>query len=724
MKMLSTELTDLITTLSGQFSYLSNSHKYRDKEGKTYSPSDAAQEILNRLAVDHSTVYVPHASEGELIKSTIKDKLSETTHKKKKLQTTRVTANAKASTYSTGLDTKLVENPLWKPSKPFNAIDAMWCANLVMDDHQVLYRRKPTGAYEIVGSSGGHQNDVIAATLERTQNIPDVFEFVKAKLDVLSTFAAKSQEFEQEGPAKLLSLTIPQGDGDPITLKDYLGVTEDNMPTNNENVISLLVYKYLNTQMPASIFYGVLKLYKYYNIFKGDDDKDHPVFQGFVARASDNSAPTKRSYFQNVLDHYPGYLGSIPTRPKAVSMDGSEPAFGVFNKALWDEDEKNYGDLTYETSKLVKTYLDPMDADQKNFVCAWLYAMFMNLTVVISLLHQDKGGTLKTTVKQILREMVKVYYDADLTFVLKLDQLCDKQFLYDSKRMLSIADAIYVDYDEPPTKGTFWEEVKAKTGGAKVDIPIKELYSNPYTVTGSPLFYIGSNKPVYLQDKGAFKRRLACIITSANDTWKLIGRDDIEKINNDIEVQKREFHLLMKLGKKAYNGIIEQYGSLAEASVSMPSIALQLDAQSPWDTYFERFYQSLFTEGEDVIKIANEAADMKLEAWKIKHKTSLKIDHLSMVNYFKMIHSENETKPFKIGKVCVRGWILHKVDINVDNAEESNFEELGLDEHGDPIPAAPELVSSKRFYKGNELPFTLDDSDNEDEYGNPIMGLM
>ena len=722
MKMLSTELTDLITTLSGQFSYLSNSHKYRDKEGKQYTPSDAAQEILNRLAVNHSSIYVPHASEGDLILATIKETLSETTQKKKKLQTTRVTANSKASTYSTGLDTKLVENPMWKPSRPFNAIDAQWCGNLVTDDRSVIYRKKATGAYEIIGASGGRMNEIAAASLERTQSIPDVFEFTKAQLDILSTFAAKSQEFEQEGPSKLLALTIPQGDGTSVTLKDYLGVTDDNLPTSNDNVISLLVYKFMNTQMPASIFFGLLKLYKYYNIFKGDDGKDHPVFQGFVCRTSDGSAPTKRSYFMNILEHYQEYLGHIDSRPKAVSVDGTEPAFGVFNRALWEADEEKYGGLTYDESKLIKTYLDPMDSDQKNFVCAWFYAVFMCLTVVISILHQDKGGTLKTTIKQILRVMINIYYDADVCFVMKRDQLCSPQYLYDSKRMLSIADAVLVDYDEPPTKGEFWEQIKSITGGVKVDFPIKELYSNPYMVSGSPLFYIGSNKPVYLQDKGAFKRRVACIITSANDTWKLIPKADIEKINNDVEVQKREFHLLMKLGKKAYKAIVEQYGSLAEASVKMPSIASQLDAQSPWDEYLERFYQSLFAEGEDTIKIANETADMKLEAWKIKHKTSLKIDHLAMVNYFKMICSDNVTKPFKIGKVCVRGWILHKVDVNVDNAEESNFEELGLDAHGDPIPAAPELVSSKRFYN-NEIPFKAD-HDDEDEYGNPFMGMM
>ena len=641
--MLSTELTDLIFTLCGQFSYLSNSHKYRDKEGKTYSPSDAAQEILNRLAVNHSSAYVPHADQGDLIMSTIKDTLSATTQKKKKNQTTRVTANSKAATYSTGLDTKLVENPMWKPSKPFNAIDAQWCANLVTDDHQVLYRRKPSGAYEIIGTPGGRMNEAVAAALERTQNIPDVFEFVKLQLDILSNFAAKSQEFEQQGIDKLLALKVSTGDGNSLTLKEFLGVTDDNLPTNNENVISLLVYKFMNTRTPASIFFGLLKLYKYYNIFRGDDDKDHPVFQGFVGRTSDGSAPTKRSYFENILNHYQEYLGHLDSRPKAVSMDGSEPAFGVFNKELWEADRAKYGNLKYEDSYLVKTFLKPMDKDQSKFFAAWVYGMFMNLVVVISLLQMDKGGTLKSTMKKLIRDMIKIYYDADVNFTLKRDQLCNEQYLYDAKRRLSIGDAMFVDYDEPPVRGEFWEKVKALTGGVTVDFPIKELYSNPYVVSGSPLFWLGSNRTCYIPDKGAFTRRLACITTKGHDTWKLIPKEMIDLINSDVETQKREFHLLMKLGKKAYDELIAEYGTLAEASVRLPSIAAELDAQSPWDEYLDGFYASLF-EGKnyEFRLLTNEALDTMFNDYKTSHFTTLKFEPPNWRNYCRDANDKNQ----------------------------------------------------------------------------------
>lgn len=691
--MISQELTDLIVNLCSNYSYVAHAKQYIDREKHLLTLEQAASNVFTELASEHSTEYVQYASEAAFIKETISEQLVNSTKRKKQKQTSRVVANAKASTYSTGLDSKVIENPLWIPNTAFNEIDAQWCANLVIDRNYVMYKRKESGAYEIIGPCSGRFVEQASNTLATKQPIPNVQTYIKNQLDILSTFACKAQEFEQEGPKVLLDLNITED----LKLKDYLCIGEDNMPTSNDNVISLLVYKFLNTRLPSSMFFGYCKLLKYYNIFQSDDGKERAVFQGFLSKTKDSSAPTACGYFSNMLEHYKEYLGRIENRPNAVSMDGSEPAFGVFNKVLWDADEEAYGGLKYDESKLVKTFLDPMDSDQKNFICAWFYAMFFSKNAVISILHQDRGGTLKTTMKQIIRNMIKTYYDADLTFILKLDQLTREQYLYDAKRMLSIADALFVDYDEPPTKGDFWEKIKASTGGTKVDIPIKELYSNPYVVTGNPLFYIGSNKPVYLQDKGAFKRRLACIITSANETWRLISKDDIDRLNNDVETQKREFHLLMKLGKAAYNAIIEKYGTLSEASTKMPSIASQLDAQSPWDEYLEGFYQSLFDDNQEFVRIANNVIDSKLEAYKMKNRTSLKIDHLSVVQFFKSAHVDNEDKKFKINNKVVRGWVLHKIEVDASNAEETTFNALGLDEDGDPIAQVPNLVSSNKF---------------------------
>lgn len=699
---LSDELIKLIYTQCGQYSYMSNKRQYRrNSDSKMFSQKDAATEIVSQLALDHSTLYTPIADQKEQIIDYVADTLKSVAEQKKKKQTKKVVSNSVASTYSTGLDTKLVENPMWKPASHYNLIDADWCANLVTDKNGVLYKKKANGGYEIIGTTGGRGNTSIAMALSRKQPIPDVFAYIKNQVDILSGVVAKIKEYEVTDMTELMKLEIQvahDADGNPVkqTFGEYVGLPVGQLPDNIDNAISLVVYKFINTRLPASPFYGKLTLKKYYNIFHDDDGKERPVFQGFVARSGDGTALTAQSYFENVLDNYLGDLGRIDDRPVSVSNDNDVPAFGVFNQKQWDEDEEKYGYLTYATSELVKTFLDPMDKDQRRFVCAWLYAVFFHLNAIISILHQDKGGTLKTTIKQILREMIRHYYDADITFILKLDQLCDKQFLYDSKRMLSIADALFVDYDEPPTKGIFWEEVKAKTGGAKVDIPIKELYANPYTITGSPLFYIGSNKTCFLPDKGAFKRRLACIITTANETWKKIPLDHLDRLNNDIEYQKPEFHLLMKLGKEAYEQIKSEYGSLAEASVRMPSIASQLDALSPWDEYCERFYLSLFKDTE-VVKLANDAIDLKLDEWKVKHRTTLKIDHMSIVNYFKMVHPDNVTKPFKINGQTVRGWILHKINPVVEGAEEASFQELGLDADGDPIPSIPMPVNSIKF---------------------------
>lgn len=695
------EVKNLIATICAHYSYIAKSRKYKCPDGNVRTLDDAAVSILNTIATEHSSVYVTVSGERQALAETIKTQLVNLTQKKKATQTMKVAGNSKASTYSTGLDTKLVENPMWKPAKPFNVIDGDWCSGLYTDEHSTVYRKKPNGGFEIIGAVSGRANDVVAARLERTQELPDVFEYVKGQLDVMSTFVAKMQEFEQMGPEEVLKLQIPvsrNADGSVATksLKDYLEVG-DNVPTSIENVVSLLVYKFLNTRLPASIFFGSLKLYKYYNIFVGDDDHEHKVFQGFVTRTASGAAPTKRGYFANILENYQEYLGHIDKRPVSVSVDGSEPAFGVFDREMWESDDKAYGDLDYEHSNLIKVYLDPMDADQRAFVTAWLYAMFFNKHPVISILHQDKGGSLKTTVKQIVRKMITEYYDADISFVLKRDQLCREQYLYDSKRMLSIADALFVDYDESPTKGEFWEYLKAITGGVQVDFPIKELYSNPYMVSGSPIFYIGSNKPCYIQDKGAFRRRLACIITSANDTWKLMPKGEIDRLNNDLETQKREFHLLMRIGKESYEKIVDKYGTLSEASVKMPSISSQLDAQSPWDEYLESFYDSLFEDNAEWIKISNDALDAKLDRWKYKHRTTIRIDRLSLVNYIKSVHQSNESKRFRVNNKVVRGWKLHRIKIDDTGAEDCSYADIGLDNDGEPLGMPSEVVGSEKF---------------------------
>lgn len=722
--MLSETLTNLIGTLSKQYSYVSRTKKFKRGEGdesKYYTQEQAIEDILYRLAVNHSTEYAPYSEEKDSIKQVITDNIVSAATSKKKIQTSKVVANTNAATYSTGLDSKIIENPLWKPEKPFNIIDCDWCSGLVTDDNNILYHKKANGSYELIGSINGKVDENIVARLERTQPIPDVDQFIKDRLGILTAFAAKTQEYEaaasgESGDAsklavnKILSELITVGYDDvkqiPIKqdMKSYLGISDEDKPKTLDGVISKLVYKFLNSRLPASIFCGLLKLMKYYNMWEEEgDDKPKASFQGFVFKSGNDTSPTKRKYFRNVLENYPEYLGHIDSRPKAVSMDGTEPAFGVFNQKLWDEDVKKYGNLDYEDSLVVKTVLDPMDDDQKLFLTAWVYAMFFNIGVVISLLQMDNGGTLKSTLKQIVRRMVVEYFGADINFVMKRDQLCHEQYLFDGNRKLSIADALFVDYDEPTVKGELWEKVKAFTGGVTVDFAVKELYHNPYVVSGSPLFWFGSNKPIYLQDKGAYERRLATIKTKAHNTWKNIPSNMLKAVNTDIELQKKEFHLLMKMGKQAYEEINSKYGTLAEAAVSMPSMAAELDSQSPWDEYLCGFYNSLF-EGQysdyAFRKIPNDELDELFEEYLVRKRTKLSFEQYHWRNYCRDANPNNEVGKkmyYKKTKQTVRGGIYYK-----NEPEEITDEYIALDDEID------EMMNSNK------------DVDNDDDIGVPF----
>lgn len=659
----------IIQTICGTYSYSATTRKYRRTDGRVFKAEEAVSEVVNTLAVQHPNVYVEVSTSKEELADKIKETLIEATHKKKKAQTITLAANTKAGTLSTGVSSKTEENPLWKADKAFNAVDGDWCGGLFLDENNILYRQKKNGAYEIMGSVSSKTNDTLASMLERKQQMPNVHEFVKAQLGIMSMFASKAQEMVQEGPKALLDLTLPAPTAEDadnrITLRDWLGIDQTNEPKDIQNVVSQLVYKFLNTRLPASLFYGEAKLLKYYNMFDDEEGKTHQVFQGFICKGTGDRAPTNRAYFRNVLDNYSEYLGKLDERPKAVSVDGSEPAFGVFDSSLYARDAQSHGSLTYEDSTLVRTVLEPMDTDQRDFYTAWIYAMFMHLEVVISLLHEDKGGTMKTTLKKIIRIMIERYYGADLTLIMQRDQLCMEQYLYDSKRMLSVADGMFVDYDEPTTRGELWEKLKSLTGGNGVDFQVKVLYSNPFTVHGNPLFWFCSNKPIYISDKEAFRRRLAVISTSASNTWKNNPIDKVNAVNKDIDVQLDEFHLLMRMGKKAYDELTAKYGTLSNAANNLKSLTNELDSQSPWEEYLEGFYFSLFEDNQERRVLTNTDLDELFSMYKESNYTPLKFDPPHWRNYCRHANPLNESGKVydKKLKRSVRGCTYYRNEV-------------------------------------------------------------
>ena len=85
--MLTEEFTNLISTICDQYSYVAHAKQYMGRDKRMYTQEAATADVLTRLVSDHASEYVPFASEVDLIKSTISQKLVESARQKKQKQT-------------------------------------------------------------------------------------------------------------------------------------------------------------------------------------------------------------------------------------------------------------------------------------------------------------------------------------------------------------------------------------------------------------------------------------------------------------------------------------------------------------------------------------------------------------------------------------------------------------------------------------------------------------
>ena len=722
------EVIDTLTKIVSQnYSYNSQARKYYCKDNNTSfsKKEEAVEDVINKFSRNYSNQYAEVSGNMTDLSNTIGKVLHDVCTSKKTKRAVESTLRNLSGQLSSGLSASTEVNPLWKPVKNFNAVDAIWCQGLYIDSNNTLYKKTETGAMKVVQQVCSQNMDKCVRAVLKVQDIEEPKVYIDRQISALTAMQKKldagdngdigdieiqlnrkmSEFLSISGPDTALRNWLGLGDGDAYTIKSM------------DELSSKVVYKFINDYIPASLMYGVMELAKVYNHFPADDDsgKERKTFDGFTIKTRGNKPITKMAYFENVLSECSEYLNQIDSRPKAATAANDDtPSFGKFNQELFDIDAVKYGDLTPEKSWLNRVILEPMDDDQKDFHCAWYYAMFNRLSMVVSKCNVDGGGTWKTTQKAIISSALERYYGANLAFPMARDDLSNLPARYNDRRQMSLADCLYCPYDEPNQKGDLWEDFKACTGALSRDIMIKILYVNPYMAPTDVLFDIGSNKPIYLTDKGAFLRRIAFIRTTAKDTVANVPKPIIEKLskvdknaglNDD---QLREFHLLMRLGKEAYNRIIGKYGSMEQAAKMMPSIRAELEDNSPWDEYITGFYMTLFDDNQTEIKIANFALDERFNGYKATHRTDLvNLNHLSLINFIKSVHPENTARSFKVKKQVVRGWVLHKPEIDYTGTEESNFQDIGLDDEGNTIPSTPAPASDyfggKKYARAKDI---------------------
>ena len=651
-------VTDTLTKIAARYSYVAKAKKYRNiVTDRNYTLDEAVEDALNVFATDHSQVYVSVAGKKEELRACIRDLIKSTTKKRKEKQLDLVINATNRGAMSSSLNGQFSSNPAWKPSSAFNVIDAEWCEGIFYCKiSNTLYGTLPSGALEVLGAVGDSRTIINLAT--RFTAKPH--EFIKRQFDELSKLYVVLQSYEQDGEERMLAVKVNDGQ----TIKEYLGIKDDDIiPQTADEITAKIIHYMLNNTLPASVFSGLAKVTVYREVFVDESGTEHKTIKGYYYDMGKQGFLTAKAYFENIIENYIEYIPQIEL-PTAIRYDDDEDshAFGIWRQDLYDEDQKKYSGLTLDESQIIRTYLSPMTSEQKNFVVAWWYAVVHahERKMMPSLLQMDKGGTLKNTVANIIKMTMEKYYGCKCHYDLKQEQLTNSQYTYNSSTQKTLGDAVWCHYDEVATKGKVWDDFKGITGGPTVDVPIKRLYSNPYTQPSSVVFFFASNKPVYITDMGAFKRRLAIISTKGDNTYKDIPVEFRRTMNSDKEVMFREFFLLMKLGKAAYEILLHKYGGLTEAANTLKDIAGELDSSSPWDEYYEGFYASLFEEAFVERTISNDDLARLFLAYKSAHPTSLALDEAGMRRYCANANTDNKKSYIwcTTQKRSVRGWKL------------------------------------------------------------------
>lgn len=702
----------------GHWSYSSKSRKYFCKErNKSMGLEDAQTLISSMFCEDYAVLRAQISTDA--FNSLIEDVLRSAVTKQKQSRLSKTVSSLVNQRQSNSMDSKVEVNPLWRPKNTFNTVDALWCKNLVRYQ-DVLFYKNPNGSLVLLG---GLTIQCLKETIDnviknKADTLPELDEYCTSQIRSLTVI---QQELESHdcGDVAVVRSQLDRTLGDIMhkksdnefakkTLKEFLGILdiEVNDIMSIDELSTRLIYKYLSDYLPASIQFGLMNIVKCYDLFSTEgSDKKLKVFTGFSFQTKGNYPLDMNLYFEHVLTHYRSKIPSIDYNPLAATMEDDQRfSYGKFNKTLFDADMEIFGTLEYKDSKIIKTWADTMDKDQRKWSFAWYYAVFLLISVIISKCHIDGGGTLKSTVKNLVRWAMHRYYGADLAYPMIRDQLINPANRYDDKRKISLAECIICPYDEPTVKGELWETFKGLTGNPTLDMPVKILYRNTSSIPSKVLFDIGSNKQIYISDGGAFERRIAFIKTAAKNTCRQIQQDELKPLTTFDKVnwtmtdeQLKEFFLLMKLGKIAYDQIEKEYGSLENAAVKMPSIAKFLNKSNPWDRFYSDIYDELFqlVEGRDkteheFIRLANEVIDCVYKKYCTNHTAPEGASPLKFREYFRQVDNRNDDKVFKVNKKTCRGWILYKVDRNEEYIEAST-DEIFIDNIGKNTAEWPEL---------------------------------
>ena len=340
-------------------------------------------------------------------------------------------------------------------------------------------------------------------------------------------------------------------------------------------------------------------------------------------------------------------LQTIENEPRIISEDETSAKFHLIPGWYKNLEPGQFG---LSDCKILNTFLEKYNDDEKNFIMAWAYSVLHpSLGEGIGLMIKTGGGAFKTCgysvmIKKLLSKMYGGPED-ELTYTLIGDAWVKNDQLKEAAGDRGISHSALVVNDECTEKSVeLYKEMSGSTSNVGVIYSYKKVYAQPVQTRIFNRWLFLTNKQITIQDAdGVYERRLA-----------IIDRMDIKKLNkpyasNYYQMIEKELGAFYALAKDCYTKLKTQYGDLVNASTRSSFFRNLKDSfGEPQKTfvYYKLFEKYNATDVLDIpVKDFNETAkqlcednEINFNGFKNWVKNTDKTEEPCMLGFNKKVH--------------------------------------------------------------------------------------
>lgn len=378
--------------------------------------------------------------------------------------------------------------------------------------------------------------------------------------------------------------------GEDISCKNLFGYWADTWSDDFIEDLHNLICKYIvNELLPSSLFAND-KACLYVETKNG-------TFKRYSVTKGMKSVQIEFGEYLSMVLKSDKFLELVPKLNKIpyIVHDLPDKPCEFYLQPDWKSNLAKNQFKTYDECKILKTFLDPYDDEEKLFLMAWAYTVLHPSTGdSLGLLIKTGGGTFKTNgyAEMIRQLLMKMYTDKrDLTFTMLKDQWVTNKNVRETKTN-GISNCVLVLNDECTEKSI--AEYKNFSGSSRdkgVEYTVDMKYMLGFTTKIRCKWLFCSNESFQIQDSaGVYDRRLA-----------IINRMDIQKLHKPYKISEfqsyleRELNVFYDMAKLAYDKICKEHGSLEMAALNLKSVSKNLKEAYGEEDKLEAYY--ILTQG-------------------------------------------------------------------------------------------------------------------------------